>query len=192
MSKWPWHRRWTCQDASHELYMECIGQVVAGFQYPRDSWSTNFAHGYVHVGLMGKWPWRCTAIGHDISSQLNWGDAPCGCWVPASARFQESLLRPWTRPCDADRHIAMTLPIYRPRWFQWTWFGVKSVRWLLNYGVHKVPRAFSTPVVTPMWPRWANDQLFLKLCFYKTEQNTLYFVPYLLRFKYGYVWLVYM
>ena len=49
-----------------------------------------------------------------------------GCWIPASASFQESLLHLWACPCGPDGQMTMMLHICRPRWFQWTWFGVNQ------------------------------------------------------------------
>ena len=51
-------------------------------------------------------------------------NGPRGCWVTASTRFQECFLRLWARSCGPNGQITMTLHIYRPRQFQWTWPGV--------------------------------------------------------------------
>ena len=49
---------------------------------------------------------------------------PSGCWVTVSARFQEHFIHLWVDPCSPDGQMARTLHIYRPRQFQWTWFGM--------------------------------------------------------------------
>ena len=49
---------------------------------------------------------------------------PSGCWVLAWSRFQRPLLCPWACPLCPDGQMTMILHIYRPRRFQWTWFGV--------------------------------------------------------------------
>ena len=54
---------------------------------------------------------------------------PSGCWVPASAKFQETLSCPWACPYG---QMTKMLHIYRPRQFQWTWFGVN---WPSGYWV---------------------------------------------------------
>ena len=51
---------------------------------------------------------------------------PSGCWVPVSARFQEPSSCPWTCPLCPHGQMTMTLHTYRPRKFQWTWFGVNG------------------------------------------------------------------
>ena len=49
-----------------------------------------------------------------------------GCWVPASARLQECLLRLWAHPYGPDGQMTITLHIYRSRQFQRTLFGVNQ------------------------------------------------------------------
>ena len=58
--------------------------------------------------------------------QRNWFgvNRPSGCWVPASARFQEPLSCPWECPLCPYGQMTKMLHIYRPRQFQWTWFGM--------------------------------------------------------------------
>ena len=55
---------------------------------------------------------------------------PDGCWVSSSATLQEHLLCPWACPWGLDGQMTVTLHIYRPKWSQWTWFGVNKIWWL--------------------------------------------------------------
>ena len=35
--------------------------------------------------------------------------------------------------------------------------GIESARWLLSFGVRKIPRTLITPMGMPIMPSWAND-----------------------------------
>ena len=73
-----------------------------------------------------------------------------GCWVPAFTRLQECLLHPWARPCNADGHMTNIVPV--------NLILNLSTQWFLSSDVRKVSRLIITPMSTPMWPQWANDQ----------------------------------
>ena len=97
--------------------------VVAEFRRPQDSRSPYRAHGHANYTSMEK---------HDLHIymprrfQWTWFGMhrPIGCWVMASARFQEPLSWPWACPFHPQGQITMTLHTYRPRRFKWAWYGV--------------------------------------------------------------------
>ena len=64
-------------------------------------------------------------------------------WRP---RFQKPLLRPWVHPCNTHRQIILTLHIYMPKQFQWTWFGVNPPGDCWFFGVRKTEGALVTPM----------------------------------------------
>ena len=71
-------------------------------------------------GPMGKLPKCCTSTGQDkFQWSSNGVNQPSGYWVIASVRV---LLRPWACPCGSNGQMTMTLHIYRPTRFPWTWF----------------------------------------------------------------------
>ena len=64
---------------------------------------------------MGKWPWCCLSTNQDCSNV-----------VPASAKFQKCWSHLCAYPCGPEGQIIITLHIYKPRWFQFTWFKVNQ------------------------------------------------------------------
>ena len=74
---------------------------------------------------------------------------PSGCWVPASARFQEPLSHPWARPIMppwANNHDVAHLQAKTvPKNLIWS----ESAQWLLSSGVHKNPEALITDSRSP-------------------------------------------
>ena len=91
-------------------------------------------------------PWACPLCAHgQMAMTLHmdrprwsqwtrfWVNRPCGCGVPASARFQKPLSCPWACPLCLHGQITMTLHICMSRGFQRTWFGVNwpSGCWVL-------------------------------------------------------------
>ena len=86
--------------------------------------------------------------------QLTWFgvNRPSGCGVTASAisvMNGRMDLCPWTCPCGPDGQMTITLHIYRPRRFQWTWFGVNGPKgcWV------PASAKFQEPLLCP----WLND-----------------------------------
>ena len=91
-----------------------------------------------------------------------------GCWVPVSARFQEPSSWSWAHPLCPHGQMTMTLHIYRPRQFQWTWFGVNqpSVCWVL------VSARFQEPLLLCPWacPLCPHGQITMTLHIYRPRQ----------------------
>ena len=111
-------------------------------------------------------PWARPLCRHGQMFQWTWFgiNQPSGCGVPVSARFQEPLSCPWARPLCHHGQMTMTLHIYSPRKFKWTWFGVNRPRgcWVpasarFQTPLLRIPVAPITPMGMPMWPQWAND-----------------------------------
>ena len=73
MGKLPWRCKSTSDDDSNELYLNWIRPVVAEFRHPQNFTRPYFyyAHGYVHVALMGTWLWRCTYTAQNSSNELD-------------------------------------------------------------------------------------------------------------------------
>ena len=84
-------------------------------------------------------PWACPLCSHRPMAimlhiyrtrqfQCTWYgvNQPSGCWVQASARFQGLLSCPWACPLCLHGQMTMTCHIYKPRQFQWTWFGMNQ------------------------------------------------------------------
>ena len=84
-------------------------------------------------------PWTCPLRPHGQITmtlytyrprQFQWTwfrvNRPSGSRVLASTRFQEPLSCPWAWACPLcpHRQMIIALQTYRPRGFQWTWFGV--------------------------------------------------------------------
>ena len=67
--------------------------------------------------------------------------------------FQETLLHSY----DPEEQMTMALHMYRPRWFQWTWFEVNPPDGLLSTGICRIPGALITHMGMLMWLQWVND-----------------------------------
>ena len=91
---------------------------------------------------------------------------PSGCWVPASARFQEWLSCPvliimpmqhwWSNDHDVVHLQAETAPVN----LIWS----EPAQWLLRSSAHMVTRVIITPLDTPMGP---DEQMTMMLHIYK-------------------------
>ena len=87
---------------------------------------------------------------------------PSGCRFVAAARFQEPLSHAWPWACPLCPHgkMTMSLHIYRPRQFQWAWFGVNrpSGCGFVTYAKFQEPLSHSLMLMgKPIMPSWAND-----------------------------------
>ena len=75
------------------------------------------------------WPWWTNDLDFahlqtkTVPKNLIWSNSPSGCWVPLSSKSQEPLSCPRACPLRLYEQMTKTLNIYRPRWFQRTWFG---------------------------------------------------------------------
>ena len=99
-----------------------------------------------------------------------WVNRASGYWVQASTRFSEHFLHPCAYPCGADGHMAITLPIYRPRQFQWTWFEVSQPG-----GCRVLAFAKLQEHLLYLWacPCGLDEQITMKLCIYRARQFQL-------------------
>ena len=98
-----------------------------------------------HKGPMGQW--LCHSTYGSIKLKLEW-TSPSGCWVAASARFQECLLHPWAHPCGPDGQMAMTSTDQDcSNELNLEWIP----QWMLRSSACKVQRLLITPVGMPMW-----------------------------------------
>ena len=88
---------------------------------------------------------------------------PSGCWVLASTIFQLPLSCPWTCPLCPHGQMTKTLLMYRPRWFQRTWFGVNhpSGCWV------PASTRFQGPLACP-WAWWScpHGQMWVGFVFF--------------------------
>ena len=98
--------------------------MVADFRRPQDSRIPYHAYGHTHYAPKRKWPCHWTSTDQDGSYELElqW-IGPSGSWLPASTRFQKPLCL-WACPLYPHGQMIITLHIYRPKQFQWIWFGV--------------------------------------------------------------------
>ena len=110
---------------------------------------------------MGKWVWGSTSSGQDGSKELDLE------WIhPIFAelrRLQDSRSHYYARG-HAHGQMTMTLHIYMPRWFKWTWFRVNPPG-----GCWVVPPAsfwelLSCPRACPWGPDGQNTMM---LCIYR-------------------------
>ena len=125
---------------------------------------------------MGTLMWAQWANDHDVAHlqvkmvpmNFIWMNPPSGGWVPVSARFQECLLYPWTHPCGPDGQMTMTLHIYSPRQFQWSWFGMN----LPVVAVFQCLQDSRSPYYTHGWlcPRVPDGQITMMLDIYRPIQ----------------------
>ena len=123
MGKWPWR----CISTGKMVPMNqsesggCWDLASARFQEPLlypwacpygpDGQMTTTLHIYMPEWFQGTW----------------FGvNQPSGCWVLASARFQELLICQRAHPCGPNGQMTMTLHIYRQDDSHWTWFGLNQ------------------------------------------------------------------
>ena len=81
---------------------------------------------------------------------------PSGCWVPASARFQEPLSCLWVHQWCHHGLMPMILRISMPTVpmnFIWS----ESANEWLSYSIRKIPGALITPIGMPVMPPWVNN-----------------------------------
>ena len=99
-------------------------------------------------------PWCYTSTGQDGSKELDleW-IGPVVTWVPASARFQEPLSRPWACPLCAHGQITMMLHLYRLRQFQFDleWIGPVVAEFQHPQNSRSPYHRFQEPLFRP-WP----------------------------------------
>ena len=115
----------TSQDGSKELDLEWIGPVVVEYQCQQPSRSPYDAqwacplcpHGQMTMTLRMYKPRRFEITWFGVNRL-------CDCQVSVFVRFQEPFSRPWAHPLCYHGQMTKKLHIYRPRWFQWTRFGV--------------------------------------------------------------------
>ena len=113
--RWANDHTFTGQDGSNELDLGWIRPVVAEF------WVRKVPRALNTPVDTPMWPqWANDHGAAHLPRWLQWNrfgvNPRGGCWVPASARFQELL----SRPCGCNGQMVMTLHIYRPWRFQWT------------------------------------------------------------------------
>ena len=118
--KWTWfgvNLPSGCWDPVSARFQECLLRPWARPCSPNGQMTMT-----VHIYKLRRFKWTWFGV-----------TLPNGCWDPVSARFQECLLRPWTRPCGPNGQMTIIVPIYKPRRFKLTWFGVNlpSGCWIL-------------------------------------------------------------
>ena len=72
------------------------------------------------------------------------------CGISASAEFQEPSSRPWARQLCPHRQMTIPLPMYRPRRFRWTWFGLNRPRGCGVPASSKFQEPLSRPWARPL------------------------------------------
>ena len=135
IGKGPWHCTSTSQYGPNKLDLEWIGCWVTDVQVSKSAY---YARGHVRVAPMQ----RAVILHIYRPRRFQWTwfgvNPPGGCWIPASARIQEPLLRSWAHPLWSwwtnehdDVHLqAKTVPVN----LIWS----ESDMWLHSYGVHEV------------------------------------------------------
>ena len=142
--------------------------MVAEFWHPQDSRSPYNSPGHAYHNTHG----QMTMSLHTYRSrQFKWirfgVNRLSVSGVLASARFQEPLSCPRTRPLRPHCQITMTLHTYRPRRFQWAWFGVNCPS---NCGV-PASAIFQEPLSHPSACPWCHHGQITMRCT-PTDQDT--------------------
>ena len=125
----------------------CGVAVSARFQEPLSrTWACPlYPHGQMTITLRTYRP-----------RQFQWTwfgvNRPSGCWVPASVRSHEPLTCPWVCPLCPNGQMTIPLHTYRPRPFQWTWFGVNRSSGCGVQASARFQEVFSCPWACPLCP----------------------------------------